>query len=374
MLRKSAPYLLTLVLLLTAGAGESAAQQVAAGALLSPKGSGVALRLDRGALLYDLAFTADLYGVLRHSDGKPGYAFSFYCNPVLYDHQLGSDVGLRIFAGPGFSAGWLADRDGGGFGFTGALNADFGLSFDFARQMSATVGLSTALGLHAAANGPEGTMVRFYRNGLIRTLYPEARILYRFNEGKRPLNNGINRNKSITYGVETSLWALLYAVRDVDFRVEDGYRVHDRMREMPGRVAGEVLAFVGYDFSPAFNLSLYAGYSGEYTDTRMFPISLRSTVYALRKGQTGGFVGFLDGGVALSEKHDMKMGIVAKAGIGWRFFVGGGWALDLMASVRAGFLHPYLYDPLSGHRISDEDIFRNNATVISPGISIALSL
>ena len=373
MLRKGLPYLLTLLLLLTAGAGESPAQSVAAGALLSPKGSGVAFRLDRGALLYDFALTADFYGVLRQG-ARPGYAFSFYANPVLSRSQPHPELLVRVFAGPGIGTGWVADRGGHGFGLAATLNADFGVSFDFARQLSTTLGFQAGLGLHATGKSLQGSVVRLYRNGLVRSFYPEARILYRFHEGKTARNATVNTDKSIIYGIETSLYPLYSASRDVDFRVEDGFRVHDRLRECPGRATGEILAFVGYRFTPAFSLSFYAGYAGEYRDTRMFPLSLRGTVYGGRPGRQGGILGFLDGGIALSEKHDVALGWVGKSGLGWRFFVGGGCALDLLASVRVGFLHPYLYDPHSAHRIAAGHIFRNNAVVISPGLSLALTL
>ena len=359
-------------ILFTAGAGEACARRfVAAGTLHSPKASGLAFRFDHGDRIYDLSLAADLYGVLRQPDGKPGCMLSLYYNPILYRTELPEGGALRFFAGPGVSTGWVADSNGGGFGLATTLNADCGLSFDFARQVSAVLSLNAGFGLHAVRGDDGSSLVRLYRNGLLRALYPEARLLYRFGE----LRGSVARapRHSLVYGVENNLYALLYARTDVDFHVEEGYRVHDIGRVAPKRVAGEILAFAGYRFSPWFSLALYAGYAGEYRDTRMFPVSLRATVQDGR-GTKGAALAFVDAGAAVSERAGEKAGLIAKIGAGYRWALGGGASLQLTASARWALLHPQLYDPMDGHWVPPAQIFRNNVYVFSTGLGVALQL
>ena len=363
------PVLLTALFLLLPN-GRGGAQSLSAGGLLSSKGSGVAVRSDRGKRLVDFSLAADFYGVLTHPDTPPGFRASFHYNPVFYQGDINAATRFRLYAGPGATLGWAADRPAGDFGLAAALSGDFGITFDFVRHVSVALSASADLGVHLSRTNGR-TLVNPYRNGLIRVFFPECRILYRFGEEKRQFETE-NSLKSITYGTETGIYAIFVSVFDTDFRVEDGYRVHDQHVDWQPRVCGEFLIHAGYNLNPFFNLSVYTGYAGEYRDTRMIPVSLRITASDSRR--SGGLTGFADAGATFNASFEGAPGFVGKIGLGYRIRLGERCRLDFIAAGRASWIHPVLYDPQNGHRVAPEYIFRNNVSVFSAGFGVALSL
>lgn len=130
-----------------------------------------------------LTFYADTYGVLAGKYVKPGAKFN-----ISRFGTVGSGDRLTFFAGPGFSAGYVRDFDREDFDFDAknasvhgpmaALSATAGIRLAFDRAVSLGFSLTAEAGIlvHKDAD-TSAKILAAYKNGLMRTVYPELSII-----------------------------------------------------------------------------------------------------------------------------------------------------------------------------------------------------
>lgn len=134
---------------------------------------------------------ADIYDLPLGRTLYPGGKIVFLRNKVLrtFEHD-GVSVGLYL--GAGAAAGYVHDfeapknlsqpiHQANGFGISAAAAGTFGARFDFGHSISLDLSVESEIGAHIVpdANGGNAKM-SLYKNGLIQTLYPQLKIMWRF--------------------------------------------------------------------------------------------------------------------------------------------------------------------------------------------------
>jgi hypothetical protein len=175
----------------------------------------------------------------------------------------------------------------------------------------------------------------------------------------------------ITFGAEWNYIASVHRGIHYNFYAEEGYRVNLNHSSFGYFSNGEISLFCGYDLSPDWNISLYAGYTGIYGLSKAIPISLRITKHYKRNGKGDRWFSYIDGGSGICLKCQPQAIAVGKIGAGYRIALSKETSLDLVAAYRISLTHPTV--TFDGYEVPSAKINRNNAYVsgISLGISVS---
>lgn len=165
---------------LVSGLTGLSAQSIAAGSFHSFKGVGISAEIPSAGISEFNVFTlyADLADVYAGVQPSPGIKFNYSHNIGLVRINPLSREDFSLFAGSGFSAGWVTDSGRDGYGLCAALSGTFGARAGFPSGIVLTLSLSIETGgfVHDNNSHVESTL---YRNGLFHTAFPSIGIYYR---------------------------------------------------------------------------------------------------------------------------------------------------------------------------------------------------
>lgn len=176
---KTAKTLLLAAMLLLAATFSLQAQKVSAGALFSPKGSGISVAVPAagGECTVSISALADFSGLLLGKTKYPGAMGRFYYDYTVFTKNNPETGGvLTLYAGPGAMLGYVRDRDGI-FGAAAALSGELGIAYFPIKIVKISFGFNVDLGLHFDAGDKK---TRIYMEGLIRSWMPQIGLMYCF--------------------------------------------------------------------------------------------------------------------------------------------------------------------------------------------------
>ena len=169
------PFLLVAIPVLSHG------QSHAIGLDFSPKAVGLSFTFASKdvAAFGVLSVSADLQGLLDSSAQLPGVSLRFSRERWISWWEVAPDTRLGLYAGVGIMGGYLRDLDNI-YGWTLALSGNTGTDMEFLdRRLSIGMEFSIDFGLDARP-GAKGGTVRLYRAGIVRSLMPGIKLMWRF--------------------------------------------------------------------------------------------------------------------------------------------------------------------------------------------------
>lgn len=183
----SIAFILTLFLTVPSAAIEPGSY---AGIFNSPKGIGLCVDIPSNSTesFNSFSLVADIYGVPLGRALYPGVKGIWLHNWVTGERKNSFHT-LVFYSGIGLSAGYLHDFEREGtseslrylkndFGVSAAVAANTGFRCDFGRRLTLDLSVCTEIGAHVLKQDSQ-TVLRLYKNGLIQTLYPQLKILWR---------------------------------------------------------------------------------------------------------------------------------------------------------------------------------------------------
>lgn len=121
---------------------------------------------------------AEMLAFFMNRNDSPGISASFSCNFTLKEWNSRNDNAIRIFAGPGVTAGLTHEfRKANGIFF--GLKGRVGAECRFDRNVAVSICLNPILGSHLTIVD-EHIEMRYYKAGLINAILPEIGIRYTF--------------------------------------------------------------------------------------------------------------------------------------------------------------------------------------------------
>ena len=175
---KTVRTLLAAAVMLLAVTFSLSAQKVSAGALFSPKGSGISVAVPAagGECTVSISALADFSGFLLGKAGFPGAMVRFFYDYTFFSRTWAAGDTLTLYSGPGAMLGYVRDRDGI-FGPAVALSGELGLAYFPIQHVRISLSLNVDLGLHFDTDDKK---TRIYMEGLIRTWMPTVGLMYCF--------------------------------------------------------------------------------------------------------------------------------------------------------------------------------------------------
>ena len=175
---KTVRTLLSAAVMLLAVTFSLSAQKVSAGALFSPKGSGVAVAVPAagGECTVSIAVLTDFSGFLLGKAAYPGAMVRFFYDYTFFSRTWSAGDAFTLFAGPGAMLGYVRDRDGI-FGPAVALSGELGLAYFPIQSVRISLGINVDLGLHFDT---DDSKTRIYMEGLTRSWMPTIGLMYCF--------------------------------------------------------------------------------------------------------------------------------------------------------------------------------------------------
>ena len=178
MLRKAT--ILCIMLIATLFLDVAHAQEKSAGATFSYAGTGVEyIRYKDSRHFSQYQLRVETSGIFWSGRGNPGISASAFWNIVIAERQSRNDNTVRIYAGPGISAGYGGDTKNHPSGIFFGLKGRVGAECSFPRKVTVSLSVSPMLGGHFSMRDGMVNM-RLYRTGLCYALMPEAAIRYNF--------------------------------------------------------------------------------------------------------------------------------------------------------------------------------------------------
>ncbi len=333
---------------------------------------------------WEVTVGIDYGGSVLNQNPAPGIAGTFSYNLIIADwsHSNGSS---RLYAGPGAMLGYIRDKDKP-YGVVAALTGTFGYEYSFNVPLVITVGIVPTFGMHIGSSG-NGLLMDFYKNGLTWSLGPQIGLKYnihrsggqRFTEWLAEGSASERRNpdrfrdrRLFTYGVEWSYSATFGNIRHHNYTSPTG-RVDVRGMSLKFVNNGFALGHVGLNCGRHLNMSVYGGYGSIYTDTRVFPLSLRGTwLFGDSSAMARRWLAYLDGGCLFREGGG-DPGAIAKLGGGYRISLSRTTKLDLMVAYQFAYSDLTIYDDY-GYEVPESRIRCNNNFLNSINLSIGITL
>lgn len=126
---------------------------------------------------YEFNAGIDFEGILGGDALYPGIRAGFTYNFIFFSHTFDSGT-LSTYAGIGFAAGYLRDRDMS-TGPMAGLQGKIGLEYRFHVPVILSLDFSPVLGLHLDSREMNSSL-NMYMGGLLRAYYPRLGIRYCF--------------------------------------------------------------------------------------------------------------------------------------------------------------------------------------------------
>lgn len=174
-------------------------------------------------------------------------------------------------------------------------------------------------------------------------------------------------------GVEWGYKACTYHKYHYNYLSEEGVRINDKGTDNELFSNGEIYGFAGAYVSDYLNLSLYAGFSGIYSDRRVYPVSARASWY-FNGRSCDGLKAFVDLGSAFTDTFNRQKLLLGKAAVGYRFALDKDWGMDLNLCVQYVSDHPdKVIDKYAGTVVTESSLRRCDTTNILFGASVSIS-
>lgn len=174
-----------------------------------------------------------------------------------------------------------------------------------------------------------------------------------------------------TFGAEWGYIGIFYSGYHHNFYAPEGYRVDPREYGFMYHSNAEAYLHAGYNISPNYNVSVYAGISAIEDYHHTIPLSIRLTRYSGDDHMQDRWFTFIDLGSGFSIKEDPQSILTWKVGCGYRVSLSRDTKLDLLMSYRSVLTHPDI--EYYGIKIPSDRINRNNAYVSAMSFGIALT-
>ena len=204
-------------------------------------------------------------------------------------------------------------------------------------------------------------------------------IIYSFNISVTGANKnvmstiiGSQRVPRWTFGAEWSYVGTFHYNTKFNYFNTEGYRQNEASDKSGYWNNGEALLHVGYNLTPNWNLSMYAGVTGLADIHKAAALSIRMThyfgkLYPLRDT----WLAFADVGTGISLKHEPQEIVTGKVGGGYRVNLSPDTKLDFIAAFRVAYTHPQIYD--GDDEITLKWTNRNTAFLQSFSIGMAIT-
>lgn len=145
----------------------------------SPRGFGLSIDYTtKSDIRNSFTVYADIYKLTDGSTAYPGIKIVY-----LHYNRIGGISGTHatydLFIAPGFSTGYALDKDKEYPGIVTAADLSFAMRMVPQKHFELEFGVLTEIGLISGV-GKGGTQTGIYSNGLIQSLYPIIKIMYRF--------------------------------------------------------------------------------------------------------------------------------------------------------------------------------------------------
>lgn len=181
--------------------------------------------------------------------------------------------------------------------------------------------------------------------------------------------------RKMQFGVEWGYTQTYYKFHHYNIVSAEGYRINEDTDGFFFHPNGSLLANLGYDLTDRLNIAVYSGYLGLADNCRVFPISLRASIFPHNNMYDDGFFSYLEGGVGFRvptlEKHEAAYFI--SAGEAYRIKLTPYCNLDFLLSLRLCFDRPMIPNPDGNGYVSRHNIRRNSARYHALSFSIALN-
>lgn len=177
----------------------------------------------------------------------------------------------------------------------------------------------------------------------------------------------------LDYGVEWGYTASFCNIYHYNYTSpSSGARIDSRDTQLAYKSNGYLSAFAGVRFARHFALDAMAGWAGIYEDRRVFPLTLRTSVF-WRGYDEDGWKTFLEGGWCAGPSFGGKSIWIARLGSGYRLMLDRHFALDLMFSLQGVHDHPTgVYDKSREESVPDASLRRSDCSYLSANFSVAL--
>lgn len=177
----------------------------------------------------------------------------------------------------------------------------------------------------------------------------------------------------LDYGVEWGYTASFCDIYHYNYTSPtSGARIDSRDTQFAYKSNGYLSAFVGARFARVLALDAVAGWAGVYEGRRVFPLTLRSSVF-WSGYERDGWKTFLEGGCCAGKSFAGKPIWMAKMGSGYRILLDRYFALDLMFSLQGVHDHPMgIFDKSRGESVPDKNLRRSDCNYLSANFSVAL--
>lgn len=176
-----------------------------------------------------------------------------------------------------------------------------------------------------------------------------------------------------TFGIETSYVLTFLNYSHFNFISMDGGRRDVKIMSGGAYSNGQILVSGGVNISPAFNLSLYTGYSGVYSRVRVVPVALRLSWFSGKDPMRNRWMAFLGAGAGFNNFSNLTdLSAEGKIGGGYRISLNRSVKLDFLLAFQEVFTHPRAYESDAGNYVPSERLRRNDAFISALTFGFAL--
>ena len=180
------------------------------------------------------------------------------------------------------------------------------------------------------------------------------------------------QDSRLSYGLEWGYTATFLKTAQHNFICAEGYRITETPRSWQYFSNGSIMANAGVDLGRSFNLSVYSGIIGVYSDRWTVPAELRLRFCP---------AGLLSDGAVLHAGTAALFPLIPLYETGFRANLGGGYRLSLYKGISVDFLlsfnftldHERLRDPDTMDYVPRARIVWNTAEYYAVNASVAIN-
>lgn len=169
---------LAVLLLIAVFPGLSYARDWKTGLYSSPEGFGLCHEwagIDNS--FHSVSVWLDCFDRMFGNGGKVGAAANYSRHFTIRQWQAGS-LSVMLYAGPGFSTGFVRDRGESFPGLMAGVTGSVGMKFDFNRGIGLDVSFCATAGFQVNAAESNGPVLDWYRRGLTHIPMPRIKIMF----------------------------------------------------------------------------------------------------------------------------------------------------------------------------------------------------
>lgn len=302
---------------------------------------------------HDIQIGLDIDGLFDEKVKFPGISASYSYNFILLHRNLSAGGQLKMFAGPGFTVGWVNDYRTS-FGLLIGAKADFGVEYS-SERIPFTIGgkISPTLGLHTSVLD-DHWFLSGYTNGFMKALIPELTVKYDL--GRKTPQSGFKRGEGssddyfprFTFGIESAYIPVFARYIHYNYVDSENTRHFDNSLHGGYWSRGEILVHAGVNVNKNLNLSLYSGWASFGHAFEGIPLLLRGTWFFGNDPNADRWFTHLDAGPAFALYQTLESpAVILSAGGGYRLSLNRYTKLDLGFGLFSYHSHPRFVDSVN---------------------------